>query len=232
MSIPETFIRRPVATTLVMLGILFFGIASYRALPVSDLPSVDYPTIQVQAQLPGANPDTMGAAVALPLEKQFSSIAGLDSMVSQNLLGITKITLQFNLRRSLDGAALDVQNAITQAGPELPQEMPAPPSIQKVNPADQPILNVALSSSTMSLSEVDEYAEGIISQAISTVPGVAQVNIFGSAKFAVHVQLDPYQLAARHIGIDEVNTAVSEGNINLPAGVLWGPQRTVTLQAT
>src|ERR1041385_863034 len=140
MSIPETFIRRPVATTLVMLGILLFGIAGYRALPVSDLPSVDYPTILVQAFLPGANPDTMGAAVALPLEKQFSTIAGLDSMSSQNLLGVSKITLQFNLKRSLDGAAQDVQNAITQAGPRLPQNMPSPPSISKVNPADQPVL--------------------------------------------------------------------------------------------
>src|SRR5437868_13872376 len=126
MSIPELFIRRPVATTLVMVGILLFGIVGYEGLPVSDLPNVDYPTIQVQANLPGANPDTMGAAVALPLEKKFATIAGLDSMVSQNLLGITKITLQFNLKRSLDGAAQDVQNAITQAGPQLPQNMPGP----------------------------------------------------------------------------------------------------------
>src|ERR1043166_4574177 len=147
MSIPETFIRRPVATTLVMVGILMFGIAGYRALPVSDLPSVDYPTIGVRASLPGANPETMGAAVALPLEKQFSTIAGLDSMVSQNLLGITKITLQFKLDRNLDGAAQDVQNAITQASPLLPANM-LPPSIQKVNPADSPVLNLALSSST------------------------------------------------------------------------------------
>jgi HAE1 family hydrophobic/amphiphilic exporter-1 len=232
MSISETFIRRPVATTLLMGGILLFGIAAYRALPVSDLPSVDYPTIQVQANLLGANPDTMGAAVALPLEKQFSTIAGLDSMVSQNLLGITKITLQFNLHRSLDGAAQDVQNAITQAGPSLPANMPALPSIQKVNPADSPVLNIALSSSTLPVTTVDEYAETLIAQSISTVPGVAQVNVYGSAKFSVHVQLDPYQLAARHIGIDEVNTAVNDGNVNLPAGVLWGQQRTTTLQAT
>src|SRR5437660_11382014 len=148
MSIPELFIRRPVATTLVMVGILVFGLVSYRALPVSDLPNVDYPTIQVQASLPGANPDTMGAAVALPLEKQFSTIAGLDSMVSQNVLGTTSITLQFNLKRSLDGAAQDVQNAITQASRSLPANMPSPPSIQKVNPAHQPVLNIGLSSST------------------------------------------------------------------------------------
>ena len=232
MSIPETFIRRPVATTLVMAGILIFGIVGYRALPVSDLPNVDYPTIQVQAQLPGANPDTMGAAVALPLEKQFSTIAGLDSMVSQNVLGSSRITLQFNLKRNLDGAAQDVQNAITQASRLLPQNMPSPPSIQKVNPADQPVLMIALSSATLPLQTVDEYAESLISQSISTVSGVAQVQIWGSAKFAVHVQLDPHELATRQIGIDEVNNALNVGNVNLPSGVLYGPQRTTTLQAT
>src|SRR5215831_2254331 len=232
MSIPELFIRRPVATTLVMVGILVFGIVGYEALPVSDLPNVDYPTIQVQAALPGANPDTMGAAVALPLEKQFSTIAGLDSMVSQNTLGNTRITLQFNLKRSLDGAAQDVQNAISQASRVLPQNMPAPPSIRKVNPADQPVLQLALSSATLPLSTVDEYAESLIAQSLSTVRGVAQVQVWGSAKYAVHVQLDPHELATRQIGIDDVNIALNDGNVNIPAGVLWGPQRTITLQAT
>jgi HAE1 family hydrophobic/amphiphilic exporter-1 len=232
MSIPELFIKRPVATTLVMLGILFFGLVGYRSLPVSDLPNVDYPTLQVQASLPGANPDTMGAAVALPLEKQFSTIAGLDSMVSQNTLGNTRITLQFNLQRSLDGAAQDVQNAISQAGRLLPQNMPAPPAIRKVNPADQPVLQLAMSSGTLPLSAVDEYAETLIAQSISTVKGVAQVQVWGAAKFAVHVQLDPHELATRQIGIDDVNNALNDGNVNIPAGVLWGPQRTVTLQAT
>jgi HAE1 family hydrophobic/amphiphilic exporter-1 len=232
MSIPEIFIRRPVATILVMVGILAFGIISYRSLPVSDLPSVDYPTISVQAALPGANPETMGMAVALPLEKQFSTIAGLDSMVSQNVMGRTSITLQFNLKRSLDGAAQDVQNAISQAGRSLPASMPAPPSVQKVNPADFPVLGIALSSPTLPLPTVDEYAETLIAQSISTVAGVAQVNVFGAAKFAVHVQLDPHELATRHIGIDEVNSALNDGNVNLPSGVLWGTQRTVTLQAT
>jgi HAE1 family hydrophobic/amphiphilic exporter-1 len=232
MSIPELFIRRPVATTLVMVGILMFGIVGYQGLPVSDLPNVDYPTIQVQASLPGANPDTMGAAVALPLEKQFSTIAGLDSMVSQNTLGNTRITLQFNLKRNIDGAAQDVQNAISQASRLLPQNMPAPPSIQKVNPADQPVLQLALSSATLPLSTVDEYAETLIAQSISTVRGVAQVQVWGAAKFAVHVQLDPHELATRQIGIDDVNSALSDGNVNIPAGVLWGPQRTITLQAT
>src|SRR3989449_792198 len=232
MSIPELFIRRPVATTLVMVGILMFGIVGYEALPVSDLPNVDYPTIQVQASLPGANPDTMGAAVALPLEKQFSTIAGLDSMVSQNTLGNTRITLQFNLKRNLDGAAQDVQNAISQASRLLPQNMPAPPAIRKVNPADQPVLQLALSSATLPLSTVDEYAQTLIAQSLSTVRGVAQVQVWGSAKYAVHVQLDPHALATRQIGIDEVNTALNDGNVNIPAGVLWGPQRTITLQAT
>jgi len=232
MSIPELFIRRPVATTLVMVGILMFGLVGYEALPVSDLPNVDYPTIQVQAALPGANPDTMGAAVALPLEKQFSTIAGLDSMVSQNTLGNTRITLQFNLKRSLDGAAQDVQNAISQASRVLPQNMPAPPAIRKVNPADQPVLQLALSSATLPLSAVDEYAQTLIAQSLSTVRGVAQVQVWGSAKYAVHVQLDPHELATRQIGIDEVNAALNDGNVNIPAGVLWGPQRTITLQAT
>src|SRR5437870_2063147 len=232
MSIPELFIRRPVATTLVMVGILMFGIVAYQALPVSDLPNVDYPTMQVQANLPGANPDTMGAAVALPLEKQSSTIAGLDSMISQNTLGNTRITLQFNLKRNIDGAAQDVQNAITHASRLLPQNMPAPPSIRKVNPAEQPVLQLALTSATLPLSTVDEYAQTLIAQSVSTVRGVAQVQVWGTAKFAVHVQLDPHELATRQIGIDEVNTALNDGNVNLPAGVLWGPQRTVTLQAT
>src|SRR5262250_1028981 len=232
MSIPELFIRRPVATTLTMIGILLFGLVGYEALPVSDLPNVDYPTLQVQAALPGANPDTMGAGVALPLEKQFSTIANLDSMVSQNTLGNTRITLQFNLKRSLDGAAQDVQSAISQASRLLPQNMPAPPAIRKVNPADQPVLQLALSSATLPLSTVDEYAETLIAQSLSTVRGVAQVQVWGAAKYAVHVQLDPHELATRQIGIDEVNTALNDGNVNIPAGVLWGPQRTITLQAT
>src|SRR5215831_2134642 len=232
MSIPELFIRRPVATTLVMAGILMFGVVGYQALPVSDLPNVDYPTIQVQASLPGANPDTMGAAVALPLEKQFSTIAGLDSMVSQNTLGNTRITLQFNLKRSLDGAAQDVQNAISQASRLLPQNMPAPPAIRKVNPADQPVLQLALSSSTLPLSTVDEYAQSLIAQSLSTVQGVAQVQVWGSAKYAVHVQLDPHELATRQIGIDEINAALNDGNVNIPGGVLYGPQKALTIQPT
>jgi hydrophobic/amphiphilic exporter-1 (mainly G- bacteria), HAE1 family len=232
MSVPEVFIKRPVATTLVMVGILLFGIVAYRDLPVSDLPNVDYPTINVRASLPGANSDTMAAAVALPLEKQFSTIAGLDSMSSQNVSGTTNITLQFNLNRNIDGAAQDVQTAITQASRQLPANMPTPPSMSKVNPADQPVLNLALSSDSLPLSDVDEFAETLIAQSISTINGVAQVQVYGAAKFAVHVQLDPHEMATRQIGIDDVNKALNDGNVNLPSGVLYGPQRAVTLQAT
>src|SRR5579872_7312880 len=232
MNITELFIRRPVMTVLVMVGILLFGVAGYRALPVSDLPNVDFPTIQVSAGLPGANPDTMASAVALLLEKAFSAIAGLDSMVSQNTLGRTSIVLQFELDRNIDGADGDVQAAIAQAGRQLPLNMPAPPSYSKVNPADTPVLNIALSSATAALSDVDEYAETLVAQSVSTVNGVALVQVYGSTKFAVHVQLDPKALAVRHIGIDDVESALNSGNVNLPTGTLWGPQRAVTIQAT
>ena len=232
MSIPELFIRRPVATILVMFGILVVGVAGYRALPVSDLPNVDYPTIQVGVNLPGANPDTMAAAVALPLEKQFSTIAGLDSMSSQNFLGRTSITMQFVLSRDIDGAAQDVQAAITQATRSLPQNLPAPPSFSKINPADFPVLFLVLTSPTLPLSTVDEYAETLIAQSISTVNGVAQVQVFGGQKYAVRVQADPQELATRQIGIDEVEQSLTEGNVNLPTGTLWGPHQAVNVEAT
>jgi hydrophobic/amphiphilic exporter-1 (mainly G- bacteria), HAE1 family len=232
MSIPELFIRRPIATVLIMFGILLVGVAGYRALPVSDLPNVDYPTIQVQVNLPGANPDTMAAAVALPLEKQFSTIAGLDSMSSQNLLGKTNITLQFVLSRDIDGASQDVQAAITQASRQLPQNLPAPPSFSKVNPADFPVLFLVLSSPTLPLSTVDEYAETLIAQSISTVNGVAQVQVWGGQKYAVRVQVDPQAMATRQIGIDEVEQALEQGNVSLPTGTLWGPHQAVNVEAT
>ena len=228
----DLFIRRPIATTLVMLAILFFGLFAYRILPVSDLPNVDFPTIQVFASLPGASPETMASGVATPLEKQFSTIQGLDSMSSMNQLGSTQITMQFNLRRGLDGAAQDVQTAITQAGAQLPQNMPAPPSFAKVNPADQPVLYLAMSSSSLPLSLVDEFAETYLAQRISTISGVAQVSIFGAQKYAVRVQLDPRKLASRGIGLDEVQRAVQQGNVNLPTGTLWGQHRAVTVQAS
>ncbi len=231
MSVAELFIRRPVMTTLVMLGILMFGIMGYRLLPVSDLPNVDFPTILVSASLPGATPDTMASAVAMPLEKQFSTIAGVDSMTSSSAQGSTQITLQFNLSRNLDAAAQDVQSMIAKAARDLPQNLPSPPSYQKVNPADQPILYLSLSSPTLRLSDVDEYAETLMAQRISMVSGVAQVQVFGAQKYAVHAKLDPKALASRQIGIDEVSTAIQNGNVNLPTGILYGAHQAFTVQA-
>jgi hydrophobic/amphiphilic exporter-1 (mainly G- bacteria), HAE1 family len=232
MNISELFIRRPVATTLVMLAILFFGIVGYRLLPVSDLPNVDFPTIQVTAALPGASPETMASAVATPLEKQFTTIAGLDSMASTSILGVTQITLQFSLSRSLDAAAQDVQAAIGAAARQLPPGMPTPPTYQKVNPADQPVLYLALTTPTLPLPMLNEYAETMMAQRISTVSGVAQVQIFGAQKYAVRVQLDPRALAYRGIGIDEVSASVASANVNIPTGTLWGPNTAYTVQAT
>ncbi len=228
----ELFIRRPVATTLVMLAILVFGIAGYSLLPVSDLPNVDFPTILVTTNLPGASPETMASSVALPLERQFSTIAGLDTMSSTNALGISMVTLQFTLERDIDAAAQDVQAAIAKAARDLPPTLPTPPSYQKVNPADQPILYMALMSPTLPLSQVDEYAETLIAQRISMVSGVAQVQVLGSQKYAVRVQLDPDALASRGIGVDEVSQAVDRGNVNLPTGTLWGHNQAFTVQAT
>ncbi len=232
MNISELFIRRPVATTIVMVGILFFGIVGYRLLPVSDLPNVDFPTIQVTAALPGASPETMASAIATPLEKQFTTIAGLDNMNSTSVLGVTQVTLQFSLSRSLDAAAQDVQAAIGAASRQLPPGMPSPPTYQKVNPADQPILYIALTSPTLALSTLDEYAETIMAQRISTVSGVAQVLVYGAQKYAVRVQVDPRALAYRGIGIDEASAAVAAANVNIPTGTLWGPNTAYTVQAT
>jgi len=231
MNITGLFIYRPVMTTLVMLGILIFGVMGYRALPVSDLPTVDFPTIVVTANLPGASPETMASSVATPLEKQFSAIAGLDSMNSANTLGRTQVTLQFNLSRNIDAAAQDVQSMIARASRELPTNMPTPPSYHKVNPADISILQLSLSSQTLPLSAVDEYAQNILAQRISMVSGVAQVNVFGSQKYAVRIQLDPAALAYRQIGIDEVLNAVQRGNVDLPLGTLDGPYRSLTLKS-
>ncbi len=232
MSISELFIRRPVMTTLVMLGILLFGIMGYRYLPVSDLPTVDFPTILVIAEFPGASPETMATAVATPLERQFSTIAGLDSLNSTNAQGISRITLQFNLERNIDAAAQDVQAMIGKAARQLPPDMPNPPSYQKVNPADFPILFLALSSSTLPLSNVHEYADTFIAQRISMVSGVAQVQIYGAQKYAVRAQLDPKALATRSIGIDEVASAIQRGNVNLPTGTLYGTHQAFTIEAS
>ena len=232
MNFAETFIRRPVATTLLVATILIFGIMGYRLLPVSDLPTVDYPTIQVNANLPGASPQTMAASVATPLEKQFSTIAGVTSISSTNGQGNTNITLQFDLSRDIDSAAQDVQSMIARAQRSLPPGMPSPPSYQKVNPADQPVLFLTLSSQTMPLSKVDEYAESVLAQRLSMVSGVAGVNVFGAQKFAVRIDVDPTQLAARQIGIDQVAQAVAGANVNRPTGTLFGPDRNFVVQTS
>ncbi|MEJ6485011.1 efflux RND transporter permease subunit [Nostoc punctiforme UO1] len=230
MNLSEPFIRRPIMTTLVMTAILIFGFMSYRLLPISDLPSVDYPTIQVSASRPGASPETMAASVARPLEKQFSSIAGLDSLNSTSTLGQTQITLQFNLSRNIDDAAQDVEAAISGASGQIATDLPNPPTYSKVNPADQPILYLYLDSPTLPLSQVDNYAETYLAQKLSTINGVAQVAVYGSQKYAARIQLDPQQLAARQIGLDQVATAIQQGNVNLPTGSLSGNHKNFTVQ--
>src|SRR5438876_468008 len=232
MNISEGFIKRPIATSLLMAAIALFGLVAYQQLPVSDLPNVDFPTLLVTAQLPGASPETMGASVATPLENQFSMIAGLESMTSVNSLGSTLVTLEFDLNRSLDGASIDVQSAITQASRLLPQGMPTPPTFTKVNPADQPVLYLVITSTTLPPWTLDEYAETRIAQRISMVSGVAQVQVLGSQKYAVHAQVDPHALAARQIGINEVETALRAWNVNTPPGSIVGPDKAFTLQAT
>src|SRR5690349_2284362 len=231
MNISENFIRRPIATSLLMAAIGLFGVIAYRALPVSDLPQVDYPTISVSAGLPGANPNTMASAVATPLERQFTSIAGLDSMISNSGQGSTNITLQFDLSRDIDGATVDVETAIAEAMPLLPPGMPTPPSFRKTNPGDFPIISLFLTSPTMRLSDLDEYAETMVAQRISMIDGVAQVQVFGAAKYAVRVQVDPNQLAVRGIGLNEVDQALREWNVNVPTGTLYGPRRSYQIQA-
>jgi len=231
MNVSALFIRRPVATALLTLGTAFFGTLAYFSLSVSDLPAVDFPTIQVSAALPGASPETMASAVATPLEKQFSTIASLDSMSSVSGEGSTQITMQFTLDRNIDAAAQDVQSAIAAASRRLPPDMPTPPSLRKVNPADSSILLLSLSSSTLSMSDVDNYAENLLSQRIATLPGVAEVQVYGPQKYAVRVQLNPDQLAARGLGVDEVSQAIQSGNVNLPTGTLNGEQRAYTVEA-
>jgi HAE1 family hydrophobic/amphiphilic exporter-1 len=212
-----------------MVGIVIFGILGYRELPVSDLPTVDFPTITVSASLPGASAETMAASVATPLEKNFSTISGLDSMTSTSTLGRTQITLQFSLNRNIDAAAQDVQSMIARSARDLPNNMPSPPSYRKVNPANNSIYLMALTSESLPLSTVDEFAQTILAQRISMVNGVAQVDVFGSQKYAVRVQLDPNQLAARQIGIDDVVLAIQRGNVDLPVGTLDAPSRAYTL---
>ncbi len=230
MNFTELFIRRPVMTTLVMAGILIFGIVAYRQLPVSDLPAVDYPTISISASLSGASPETMASSVATPLEKQFSTIPGVETMTSTSTQGSTQISLQFALSRDIDAAAQDVQAAISQAQRQLPRDV-LPPSFRKVDPSSSPILYYALRTTTLPLPQLNEYAETFLAQRLSTIDGVAQVQVFGSMKYAVRIQIDPQQLASRNIGIDEVSTAVENGNVNLPTGILWGTDKAYAVES-
>jgi HAE1 family hydrophobic/amphiphilic exporter-1 len=227
----KLFITRPVMTTLVMLGLLFFGLVSYTNLPVSYLPAVDFPVIQVTATLPGASPKTMSSSVASPLERQFSAISGLSNMSSTSSQGLTQITLMFDLERDIDKAAMDVQAAITKARGSLPNTMTDEPTYEKVNPADSPILYLAIQSKSLPLSTVNDYATTFVTQTLSMVPGVAQVIIYGEQEYAVRIQADPRKLASLGIGLDQVAAAVAAQNVNLPMGTLDGPHKSYTIDA-
>jgi len=232
MNISRIFIERPVMTALVTLAILLFGVVAFRSLPVAALPTVDYPNIQVTAALPGASPETMASSVATPLEREFSTIAGVRSMSSQNSQGATLITVQFALSRSIDAAAQDIQAAIAKAAGQLPANMPRPPSYQKANPADQPVLFLSLTSATLPLYTLDEYAETLLAQRLSMASGVSRVFVYGAQKYAVRVQVDPDELAARGIGFDEVMQAIQRSNVNLPTGRLYGEKQAFTVQSS
>ena len=230
MNLTALFIKRPVMTALLMMGILLFGIQGYRALPVSDLPNIDFPTLQVEGNLPGASPETMASSVAAPLERQFTTIAGLDNMTSSSSRGQSNITLQFTLDRNIDSAAQDVQNAVSAVIRKLPPNMPAPPNIRKVNPTDQPIIQFSMNSVSFPATVVDEYAETLIAPSISTVDGVAQVNIGGQAKFAIRAQLDPTKMNKRDISVEDVQSALNTHNANLPTGTLWGAHQAFNVE--
>src|SRR6202166_18858 len=232
MNISETCIRRPVLATLLTASLIVFGAFAYRLLPVAALPAVDFPTIQITAQFPGAAPETMAASVASPFERQLSTIAGISSMSSSSALGLTQITIQFDLGRNIDGAALDVQTALATSARLLPVEMTIPPSFRKVNPGDFPVLYVSLRSDTMPLSTVDEYAETVLAPHISQLSGVAQVLVYGAQKFAVRVQVNPVEAAVRNISLEDVRNVVAKANSSTPVGTLTGPKQSVTLTAT
>src|SRR5258705_6997976 len=232
MNLSETCIRRPVLTTLITAAIIVLGIFAYRLLSVAALPAVDFPTISITATLPGASAETMAASVAAPIERQLSTIAGITSLTSSSSLGITSITIQFDLNRSIDGAALDVQTALSVAQRRLPVEMTTPPSFRKVNPGDFPILYISLNSPTLPLSAVNEYGEITLAQQISQLPGIGQVQVYGAQKFAVRVQVDPVAAAARNLSLEDIRTVVSKTNSNTPVGTLNGPKQSVTLTAS
>ncbi|HUB34208.1 MAG TPA: efflux RND transporter permease subunit, partial [Bryobacteraceae bacterium] len=231
MNLSRIFIERPVMTALMVFAILLFGVIAFRALPVAALPSVDYPTISVAASVPGASPETMASSVATPLEREFSTIAGVSSMSSVNSQGLTSISVQFTLDRKIDAAAQDIQAAIARAGGRLPTSMPRPPSYQKVNPADQPILYMSLNSAVLPIYKVDEYADTMLAERISMVSGVSRVQVYGGQKYAVRVQVDPDRLAAQGVGIDEVQKAIAASNTNLPTGTLDGAHQAFTIES-
>ncbi|HKF69892.1 MAG TPA: efflux RND transporter permease subunit, partial [Vicinamibacterales bacterium] len=231
MNISEIFIKRPIATSLLMLAIALFGVVAYRSLPVSDLPTVDSPTVQIQAGLPGGDPTSMASAVASPIERQLTTIAGIDAMTSQSSMGSSNVTLQFDLNRSIDSAVVDVQTALAEVMPLLPAGMPNPPTFRKQNPADQDIMQLSLTSGSLSMSVLDDYAETMLAPRISMVNGVSQVQVNGAQKYAVRVQVDPDKLRAQQIGINEVDQALQNWNVNLPTGQLFGSHQTFNLKA-
>ncbi|MGN6479953.1 efflux RND transporter permease subunit, partial [Luteibacter sp.] len=231
MNLPELCIRRPVMTTLLMAALVIFGIAAYPKLAVNELPNVDFPTINISASLPGASPETMASSVATPLEAQLSTIAGIDSLTSSSSLGSTQITVTFALDRSIDGAAQDVQAAISAAQRQLPQDMPTPPTYRKVNPADAPILFLTMQSSTLPLYTVDDFAETELAQRLSLVEGGAQVNVYGSQKYAVRIAVDPDRLAATGIGVDQMASAIAAANVNKATGALNGSRQLLSIRS-
>ncbi|MCP9820182.1 efflux RND transporter permease subunit [Synechococcus sp. Cruz-9H2] len=230
MSLSTQMIRRPVTATLIAVALVVFGLIGYVQLPINDLPTIDFPTLQVSASLPGASPETMATAVATPLEQQFTTVAGISTITSTSSQSSTQITLQFNLERDIDAAAQDVQTAIAQASRQLPPDLPSPPSLRKVNPAEQPVFYLALSSEVLPLAEVNRSAEVQIAQRLSMVDGVSQVQVFGAQKYAVRVRVDPQALSSKGIGIDEALNAVRTGNSNLPTGNLYGPKQTYSVE--
>ena len=232
MNLPELCIRRPVMTTLLSVALCVFGIMTYLALPISDMPNTDSPVITVSASLPGASPETMASAVATPLENQLSTIAGIQSMASVSTLGSTQITIEFELSRNIDAAAQDVQTAIAAIQRRMPKDMPDPPYFRKTNSDDSPVLYLTLNSATRPLSEVTDYAETQLGQRISMIDGVAQVMVMGSQKYALRVRIDPRVLASRGIAINDIRTALANYNVNLPTGIIDGQYQAVTLTST
>src|SRR6266705_2970912 len=232
MNFSEACIRRPVMTTLITASFIVFGIFAYRLLPVAALPAVDFPTINVTAQLPGASADTMAASVASPIERQLATIAGITAMTSTSSLGLSSITVQFDLNRNIDGAALDVQTALTVAARRLPVEMTTPPSFRKVNPGDSPILFISLSSATLPIQTVDDYAEITLAQQISQLPGIAQVSVYGAQKFAIRVLVDPVAAASHGLSMDDIRTVVAKANSNTSSGNINGIRQNTALHAT